>query len=128
MSQKPIDMSSPLKPGPGVIVVLERDRKTNSMIHLPDIAKGKGEWGEQEFIVIAVGDGRMLDSGAIKPMPCKVGDRIMFIFTQAITFTIKGRVFRAMPQEALMGVEDGTVMAAFESDDLTKLIASTAHQ
>jgi co-chaperonin GroES (HSP10) len=110
---------------PGSLLAQEFERKTDSKVHLPDSVKDKGEWGTKEFIVIDVGEGRMLDSGAIKPMPVKKGDRIMFLFNQALAFTIKGRVFRAMPMEAVMGIEDATVMSLFESEDIRKLIAST---
>ena len=43
-------------------------------IIIPDTAKEKPQEGE----VVAVGDGRRLESGERQPMDVKVGDRILF--------------------------------------------------
>ncbi len=53
---------------------LEEDRITASGIVLPDTAKEKAEKGE----VVAIGPGKMLESGARATMSVKVGDKVMF--------------------------------------------------
>lgn len=43
-------------------------------VHLPDTAKEKPEEG----IVLAIGDGRVLDNGLTLPIKVKIGDRVYF--------------------------------------------------
>jgi chaperonin GroES len=58
-----------------VVKVSKEDKMTKSGIVLPDtIDKEKQETGE----VIAVGPGKLLDSGARAPMDVKAGDKILF--------------------------------------------------
>lgn len=57
-----------------VVKVAEKDMKTASGIVLPDTAKEKPQEGE----VIAVGGGKVLESGQVAPMEVKVGDRVLF--------------------------------------------------
>jgi chaperonin GroES len=116
---------SPLIMAPGIVLCQEFERKTDSKIQLSDTAKDKREWGLKEFIVLAVGPERILDNGDKKPMPVKRGDKIMPMFNQVIAFDIKGRKYMAMPQEAIIGIEDETVMTVLRSEDLRKLIVST---
>ncbi len=65
-----------LKPlGDRIIVkVLEVEEKTKGGIVLPDTAKEKPQQGK----VIAVGTGRILDSGQTLPLQVKKGDKILF--------------------------------------------------
>ncbi len=57
-----------------LIRLLQAEEKTKGGIVLPDTAKEKPQEGE----VVAVGSGRLLDSGTIKPLEVKVGDRVLF--------------------------------------------------
>ncbi|WAA09231.1 co-chaperone GroES [Fervidibacillus albus] len=57
-----------------VIELLETEEKTASGIVLPDTAKEKPQEGK----VVAVGNGRVLDSGERVAVEVKVGDRIIF--------------------------------------------------
>ena len=57
-----------------VVEVQEKAAKTESGLFLPDTAKEK----PQEGIVLAVGGGKVLESGAVAPMEIKVGDRVLF--------------------------------------------------
>ncbi len=57
-----------------LIKVLEAEERTKGGIVLPDTAKEKPQEGE----VVAVGIGRLLDSGTVKALEVKVGDRILF--------------------------------------------------
>ena len=57
-----------------VVEVEEKAAKTESGLFLPDTAKEK----PQEGIVLAVGGGKVLESGAVAPMEIKVGDRVLF--------------------------------------------------
>ena len=53
---------------------LEEEEKTKGGIIIPDAAKEKPQEGK----VIAVGDGKILDSGAKAPLTVKPGDKILF--------------------------------------------------
>ena len=69
-------MASKLQPlGDRVLVKpIEKEEKTKSGIYLPDTAKEKPQEGE----VIAVGPGKVDDSGKRIPMDLKVGDRVIY--------------------------------------------------
>ncbi len=57
-----------------VVKRLEEEEKTKGGIIIPDAAKEK----PQEGRVIAVGDGKVLESGQKSPLSVKVGDKILF--------------------------------------------------
>jgi chaperonin GroES len=57
-----------------VVKPLDRDEVTKSGIVLPDTAKEKPQQGE----VVAVGPGRVLDSGDRVSLDVSVGDKIIF--------------------------------------------------
>ncbi len=57
-----------------VIRPASREEMTKSGIVLPDTAKEKPQEGE----IIAVGTGRVLDSGERQPLEVQVGDRAMY--------------------------------------------------
>ena len=57
-----------------VIKRLEEEEKTKGGIIIPDAAKEK----PQEGRVIAVGEGKVLESGQRSPVSVKVGDKILF--------------------------------------------------
>ena len=57
-----------------VVKPLEPEAKTKGGIVLPDTAKEKPQEGE----VIAVGKGKVLDSGSIQAMEVKVGDKVLY--------------------------------------------------
>ena len=53
---------------------LESEQKTAGGIILPDTAKEKPQKGE----VIAVGKGKILEDGAVKPLEVKAGDKVLY--------------------------------------------------
>ena len=53
---------------------LTEEERTKGGIIIPDTAKEKPYEGE----VIAVGEGKLLDNGEIRPLAVKVGDRVLF--------------------------------------------------
>ncbi len=65
-----------LKPTSDRILVrrLENEQKTSGGIIIPDTAKEK----PVEGIIMAVGTGRVSDSGSNIPVSLKIGDRVMF--------------------------------------------------
>lgn len=57
-----------------VIKPLEAETKTKGGIVLPDTAKEKPQEGE----VMAVGKGKVLDSGTVQAPEVKVGDKVLY--------------------------------------------------
>ena len=57
-----------------VVERIEEERKTAGGIVIPDNAAEKPDQGK----VIAVGNGKILEDGKIRPLDVKVGDRILF--------------------------------------------------
>lgn len=57
-----------------IVKRLEAERKTASGIVIPDSAGEKPDQGE----VIAVGNGKILDDGKVRPMAVKAGDKVLF--------------------------------------------------
>ena len=53
---------------------LEEERKTAGGIVIPDTAAEKPSRGE----VIAVGHGKILDNGDVRPLDVKVGNKVLF--------------------------------------------------
>lgn len=57
-----------------VVKAVEQQETTKGGIVLPDSAKERPQEGE----VLAVGEGRLLDSGERVPLQVEVGDRVVF--------------------------------------------------
>jgi chaperonin GroES len=69
-------MAAKLQPLADRVLVkpMEKEEKTKSGIYLPDTAKEKPQEGE----VVAVGPGRIDETGKRIPMDLKVGDRVIY--------------------------------------------------
>ena len=69
-------MSCKIRPLYDRVVVrrIENERKTAGGIVIPDTAGDKPDKGE----VIAVGEGRLLESGKVVPLAVKPGDMVVF--------------------------------------------------
>ena len=57
-----------------VVKAIEREEQTKSGLFLPDTAQEK----PQEAIVLAVGNGKLLDNGTRQPMDLKAGDHVLY--------------------------------------------------
>jgi len=57
-----------------IVKRLEAERTTSSGIVIPDSAGEKPDQGQ----VIAVGRGRILENGEVRPLSLKAGDRVLF--------------------------------------------------
>ena len=79
---------------------LEEERKTASGIVIPDAAAEKPDQGE----VIAVGAGKILDDGKVRPMAVKAGDRVLFGKYSGQSVKVEGEEFLVMREEDIMGV------------------------
>lgn len=91
-----------LKPlGDKVVVQLtEEEEKTASGIYLPDSAKKKPQEGK----VIAIGDGRVLDSGERNGISVKIGDRVLFSKYGGNEVTIEGEDYTILDEDQIYAV------------------------
>jgi chaperonin GroES len=83
-----------------IVTRLEEARKTASGIVIPDTAAEKPETGE----VVAVGNGKILDDGKVRPLAVKKGDKILFGKYSGQTVRVEGTEYLVMREEDIMGV------------------------
>ena len=79
---------------------LEEERKTASGIVIPDSATEKPDQGE----ILAVGKGKILESGDVRALDVKVGDKVLFGKYSGQTVKIEGEELLVMREEDIMGV------------------------
>ena len=84
-----------------VIKPLEQEEVTKSGIVLPDTAREeKPEQGE----VIAVGPGKLLESGQRAPMSVNVGERVLFTKYAPDEVEIEGEDYLVISEEKILGI------------------------
>ena len=84
-------------------IVVERvqaEEKTAGGIVLPDSAKEK----PKEGIVMALGDGKLLDSGERAKPALKKGDRVLFTSYSGTEVTVDGKEYLIMREEDVLAV------------------------
>jgi chaperonin GroES len=83
-----------------IVKRVEEERKTASGIVIPDTAAEKPDQGE----VVAVGNGKVLEDGKVRPVSVKAGDRILFGKYSGQTVKVEGEELLVMREEDVMGV------------------------
>lgn len=86
-----------------VIRRTEEERTSPGGIVLPDSATEKPVEGE----VIAAGNGKITDSGEVRPLDVKVGDKVLFGKYAGTEVKIGGEELLVMREEDIMGVIEG---------------------
>ena len=86
-----------------VVRRMEEERTTAGGIVIPDSATKKPIQGE----VIAVGNGKILNSGEVRPLDVKVGDRVLFGKYSGTEVKLDGEEYLVMREEDIMGVVEG---------------------
>jgi chaperonin GroES len=79
---------------------MEEERTSAGGIVIPDSATEKPIQGE----VIAVGNGKILDSGDVRALDVKIGDRVLFGKYSGTEVKIEGEDYLVMREEDIMGV------------------------
>ncbi|WP_412480872.1 co-chaperone GroES [Azonexus sp. IMCC34839] len=87
-----------------IVKRVEQQRTTASGIVIPDSAAEKPEQGE----VIAVGSGRLLQDGSVRPLQVKTGERVLFGKYAGQTVKIDGEEYLVMREEDVLGVIETT--------------------
>lgn len=83
-----------------VIKRLDEARKSTGGIVIPDNVTEKPDQGE----VLAVGNGRVLEDGKIRPLDVKVGDRVLFGKYSGSAVKIEGTEYLVIREDDIMGV------------------------
>jgi chaperonin GroES len=86
-----------------VIKRLEEERTSPGGIVIPDTATEKPIKGE----VIAVGKGKILESGEVRPLDLKVGDRVLFGKYSGTEVKVDGQDVLVMREDDVMAVLEG---------------------
>ena len=83
-----------------IVKRMEEERTTASGIVIPGSAAEKPDQGE----VVAVGAGKILEDGKVRPMAVKAGDRVLFGKYSGQTVKVDGEELLVMREEDIMGV------------------------
>ncbi len=83
-----------------IIKRVEEETKTAGGIVLPGSAAEKPSQGE----VLAVGNGKLLDNGEVRPLEVKVGDKVLFGKYSGTEVKVDGEEVIVMREEDIMGI------------------------
>ncbi|MBC7545697.1 MAG: co-chaperone GroES [Candidatus Sericytochromatia bacterium] len=83
-----------------VVKLVQAEEKTRGGIMLPDTAKEK----PQEAEVLAVGPGKLLDSGARSPIELKAGDHILFAKYSGTEVKLEGEEYLVIAEKDILAV------------------------
>jgi len=79
---------------------LVAEEKTSGGILLPDMAREKPRQGE----ILAVGEGRRLESGARAPVPVKVGDKVLFTSYGGTEVKVEGEEYLLLSEDDVLAI------------------------
>lgn len=83
-----------------VIKVIEDAEQTQGGIFIPDSAKEKPQKGE----VVAVGSGRVLDSGSKEEMEVKVGEIVLYAKYAGTDIKIDSTMYKILSIKDVLGI------------------------
>lgn len=86
-----------------IIKRMEEEKVSTGGIVIPDSATEKPIRGE----VLAVGTGKILDDGSVRPMGVKVGEKVLFGKYSGTEVKIEDEELLVMREEDLMAVIEG---------------------
>jgi len=86
-----------------IIKRMEEERTSPGGIVIPDTAAERPIRGE----VIAVGKGKVLDNGEVRPLDLKVGDKVLFGKYSGTEVKVDGEELLVMREEDVMAVIEG---------------------
>ncbi|HWR51641.1 MAG TPA: co-chaperone GroES [Bryobacteraceae bacterium] len=91
-----------------VVKRIEQTEQVQGGIIIPDTAKEKPQEGE----VVAVGQGKRLESGKVVAPDVKAGDRILFGKYSGNEIKIDGQEYIIMREEEVLGILEGATSKA----------------
>lgn len=95
-------MSTQLKPLYDRVLVkrLDSEEKTKGGLFIPDSAKEKPLEGQ----IVAVGSGKILENGSLRPLTVKPGDRVLFAKYAETEIKLNNESFLLLKEDDLLGV------------------------
>ena len=82
---------------------MEEERTSAGGIVIPDSATEKPVQGE----IVAVGKGKLLENGEVRPLDVKKGDKVLFAKYGGTDIKVEGEELLVMREEDIMGVVEG---------------------
>ncbi len=86
-----------------IVKRLEEERTSPGGIVIPDTATEKPIQGK----IIAVGKGKILEDGHVRPLDVKVGDKILFGKYSGTEVKVDGEDYLVMREEDVMAIIEG---------------------
>jgi chaperonin GroES len=86
-----------------IVKRLEEERTSPGGIVIPDTAAEKPVQGK----IVAVGKGKILEDGQVRPLDVKVGDKILFGKYSGTEVKVEGEDLVVMREEDVMAVIEG---------------------
>ncbi len=83
-----------------LVTRVKEEEKTKGGIIIPDTAKEKPQEGK----VVAVGKGKLLEDGTVRPLDVKKGDRVLFSKYAGTEVTIEGEEHLIIREDDVLGV------------------------
>ncbi len=83
-----------------VVKRVEEERTSKGGIVIPDSAAEKPSRGK----IIAIGGGKLLDNGQVRPLAVKVGDHVLFGKYSGTEVKLEGEDYIIMREDDIMGV------------------------
>ena len=98
-------MASKIRPLQDRVIVkrLKEEDKTKGGLYIPDSAKEK----PVEGIVLAVGNGKVLEDGTVRGLDVKNGDRVLFGKYSGTEVKIDGEEHLILREDDILGVLEG---------------------
>ena len=91
-----------------VVRRIDAEEKSKGGIIIPDTAQEKPQEGE----VVSVGPGTLNDTGELRPLDVKAGDRVLFGKWSGTEVKLDGEDVLILKESDLMGVIEGAPAAA----------------
>ena len=83
-----------------IVKRLDQETKTASGIVIPDAAAEKPDQGE----VLAIGNGKSMEDGSVRPLTVKVGDQVLFGKYSGQTVKMNGEELLVMREDDVMAI------------------------
>jgi chaperonin GroES len=99
-------MATSIRPLNDRIIVqrIEEQEQMRGGLYIPDTAKEKPQEGK----VIAVGNGKLLESGSRTPIDIKAGDRVLFGKYAGTEVKLDGEEYLILREDDVLGVIEDT--------------------
>ncbi|MBI3333276.1 MAG: co-chaperone GroES [Candidatus Omnitrophica bacterium] len=86
-----------------LVKLLEEEERSPGGIILPDTAKEKPQEGK----IVAVGKGRLLEDGTVRPLEVKVGDTVLFAKYSGTEVTHEEKEFLILREDDVLAIKSG---------------------